>query len=104
MQWWKRRPPRAIDLDPLDQRLLLLLARRRAATYRTVEAELQAERPATPADVVASLLKLDEAGLITRLATDGLVAEQRRFALTRDGARIVRNTPREPRSPATFYL
>lgn len=103
--WWPaRRGRRSVDLDPLEQRLVLLLRRRGPSTYRLLEAEARAERPVTPADVVAALLKSEDAGLLVRLTTTSLAAQERRFALSRDGERLARIIPREPRSPATFYL
>lgn len=95
---------RAIDLDPLPQRLLLALARREPATFRTLRDEVDAIRPATPRDALAALLLLEEQGLVLREPPADMHAGGRRFARTRAGRRLSRAIPGEPRSPATFFL
>jgi hypothetical protein len=95
---------RLFDLDVLDQWQIATLARFGPCTYRRIEAELQAIRAATPAEVVAALLKLEQLGVVLRGEPSGLMLEERRFALSKTGARLARLLPTEPRSPTIFYL
>jgi len=95
---------RQFDLDVLDQWTLRTLARFGACGYRRIEAELGGIRGASPAEVVAALLKLEQIGAIEREPTTTLMAEERRFRLTRAGAKLARLLPAEPRSPTIFYL
>jgi hypothetical protein len=96
--------PRLYDLDVVDQWLVLTMARFGECTFRRLEAELLAIRGATPAEVVSSILKLEQAGVLGRSAVAGLLAEERRFRLTVAGARLGRLLPAEPRSPTLFYV
>lgn len=97
------RARRQHDLDVTDQWLLLTLERFHECSYRRLEAELQAIRGVSPAEVVASLLKLEHAGLLERKPVAGLAAEERRFRLTHAGTRVGRLVPAQPRSPTIFY-
>jgi hypothetical protein len=101
---FKPRPRRAIDLDPLPQRLLLALARREPATFRMLRDEIDAIRPTPPRDALAALLLLEEHGLVARQPPEGMHDGGRRFARTHAGRRLCRAIPHEPRSPATFFL
>lgn len=100
----RRGGARLFDLDVLDQWLIVTLARFGACTYRRLDAELRAIRAATPAETVEALLRLEQLGLLQRGEPSGLMLEERRFALTRTGARLSRLLPAEPRSPTIFYL
>ena len=107
MPWprlFRRRPRRAIDLDPLPQRLLLVLRQREPATFAVLRAEIEAQRPAVPRDIFSALLQLEEQELISRLPAENGGAGGRRFVRSRDGRRLTGLLPREPRSPTTFYL
>lgn len=97
-------PRRAYDLDLVDQWLVLTLRRFGECAYRRLEAELLAIRGATPAEVVASILKLEESGLLERTAATDLLAQERRFRLTRQGKRLAAYLPATPQSPTTFYV
>ena len=98
----RRQPPHAIDLDPLHQRLLLALARREPLPFRALHAEVEAQRPETPRDVLAALALLEQFALIARLpaSTPGAGNGYRR---TRLGRRLGRAVPAAPRSPTTFF-
>ncbi len=100
----RRGATRLFDLDVLDQWIVATLGRFGACTYRRIEAELRAIRAAAPAEVVASLLGLEQAGLVQRVDPTGLMLAERRFQLTRSGARLARLLPAEPRSPTIFYV
>ncbi|HLZ73101.1 MAG TPA: hypothetical protein VKV26_24620 [Dehalococcoidia bacterium] len=100
----RRAGRRLFDLDVLDQWLVATLARFGDCTYRRIDAELRAIRAATPAEVVAALLKLQEIGLVQRVEARGLMLEERTFRLTRPGQRLARLLPAEPKSPTIFYL
>lgn len=74
MTWWgrwlgglHRRPATPVELDPLQQLTVRALARFGPLPYSRLAAEVTAMRPATPADLVRGLLRLEEAGLIERL-------------------------------------
>jgi hypothetical protein len=97
-------PRRSYDLDLVDQWLVLTLHRFNGCGYRHLEQELLAIRGAPPAEVVASILKLEEAGLLDRTPAQALVAEERRFRLTRQGRRLAGYLPAAPRSPTAFYF
>ncbi len=105
MPWprlFRRRPRRAFDLDPLPQRVLLVLRRYESATFATVRAEIEAQRPAAPRDILGALLQLEENGLIVRLPPEP--GSGARFARTPAGRRLTDLLPPDPRSPTTFYL
>jgi DNA-binding PadR family transcriptional regulator len=99
---WRAR--RAYDLDVVDQWLLRILSRDRESTFRLLAAELLAIRGSAEAQVVESLLKLEELGLLTRATPRGIMAEERRFTLTRTGRSMLAFMPQTPRSPTIFYL
>lgn len=100
-----RRPAaREFDLDVTDQWLAATLARFGDCSYRRIEAELQAIKGVAPPQVVSSILKLEEAGVVERGPVQGLIAEARLFRLTSTGRRVARLLPKEPRSPTNFYL
>ncbi len=100
---FRLRPARQHDLGVIDQWVLRSLIRFGPCTYRRLEAELHAIRGAPPAEVVTSLLKLEELALIERGPVSGLVVEERQFHLTRDGRRVARLVPATPISPTIFY-
>ncbi len=100
---FRRQPGRQHDLGVVDQWVLRSLVHFGPCTYRRIEAELYAIRGAPPAEVVSSLLKLEEAGLLDRGPVSGLIVEERLFRLTRDGRRVVRLVPATPISPTIFY-
>lgn len=100
----RRGGPRLFDLDVLEQWVVRTLARFGDCGYGRVEAELRAIRGATPAEVVAALLKLEQAGVLEREPLTTLMAEERRFRLTHAGQKLARLLPPEPRSPTLFYL
>jgi hypothetical protein len=129
MSWWerwldrlRRRPTEAVALDPLQQLAVRALARFGPLPYSRLAAEVTAARPATPADVVSGLLRLEAAGIIERLPpgrpappTSLPLAGQeldvragrgddRRYRLTRRGRRIARYIPAEPRSVRQFSI
>lgn len=132
MTWWERwlsrlrpRPVEPVELDPLQQLAVRAVARFGPLPYSRLAAEVTATRPATPADVVSGLLRLEAAGLIERLppgrpslrpaATHlpharggpGVRAdynEGQRYRLTRRGRRIARYIPAEPRSVMQFSI
>lgn len=100
-----RRPAaRQFDLDVTDQWVTATLVRFGDCSYRRIEAEVQAIRGVASAQVVSSILKLEEAGMIERGPVQGLIAEARLFRLTLTGRRVGRLIPKEPRSPTIFYL
>ncbi len=100
---FRRRTGREHDLSVVDQWVLRSLLRFGPCTYRRIEAELYAIRGAPPAEVVTSLLKLEEMGILERGPVSGLVVEERLFRLTRDGRRVARLVPATPISPTIFY-
>jgi len=96
-------PRREHDLDVTDQWLVRTLVRFRECTFRHLEAELLAIRGVPPSDVVASVLKLEQAGLVERKPVSGIGVEERRFRLTRRGKWMGALVPDAPRSPTIFY-
>ncbi len=130
--WWERwlnrlrsRPVEPVELDPLQQLAVRALARLGPLPYSRLAAEVTATRPATPADLVRGVLRLEAVGLIERLPSSrpslrpGATPlpltgegpevgahhdEDRRYRLTRRGRRIARFIPIEPRSVMQFSI
>jgi DNA-binding PadR family transcriptional regulator len=99
-----RQTPVPVEVDLVQQIALLMLARFGPQPYTRIAAEVTATRPATPAEVVNGLLKLESAGVIERAAEAGVSQPNRRYRLTRRGRRIVRYIPPDPRSALEFYV
>jgi hypothetical protein len=129
MTWWERwlsrlrpRPVEPVELDPVQQLTVRALGRFGPLPFSRVAAEVTATRPATPADVVSGLLRLEAAGIIERLPPgrpapptslplagqelEGRAGrgDDRRYRLTRRGRRIARYIPAEPRSVRQFSI
>jgi DNA-binding MarR family transcriptional regulator len=99
-----RRRPQPVELDLVQQLTVLTLARFGPQPYARIAAEISAIRPATPAEIVNGVLKLETAGVIERLAEKGVSQSNRRYALTRRGRRFVPFIPTEPRSVLEFHI
>lgn len=99
-----RRPPRAVELDLVQQLSLLALARFGPLPYTRIAAEVISARRATPAEIVNGLLKLETAGVIERALEPGVRQGDRRYCLTKRGRRFLPFIPKEPRSVIEFHI
>ena len=93
-----------VELDLVQQIALLTLSRFGPQPYSRIAAEIGATRPATPAEVVSGLLKLEGAGVIERVAEPGVRQSDRRYRLTKRGRRFLPYIPAEPRSVLEFHI
>ncbi|MGH2587180.1 MAG: hypothetical protein ACRDJE_19880 [Dehalococcoidia bacterium] len=96
--------PASVELDLHQQFALLTLARFGPCSFNRLYAEVSAIRPATQAEMVNAVLKMEAAVVIERLAETNVAQPQRRYTLTRRGKRITRYIPRDPRSAMEFYV
>jgi DNA-binding MarR family transcriptional regulator len=94
----------AVDLDLHQQIAMLALKRFGPCSYSRLQAEVEAVRPATQAQIVNAILSMEAAGVIERLHERDTPQAQRRYVLTRRGRRIARWVPAEPRSAMAFYV
>lgn len=99
-----RRAPEPVELDLVQQLALLTLARFGPQPYSRIAAEISATRPATPAEIVNGLLKLESAGVIERWHEPGVSQSNRRYRLTKRGRRFLPFIPAEPRSLLEFHI
>ncbi len=93
-----------VELDLHQQIAVLALKRFGPCSYNRLQAEIEAMRPATQAQMVNAVLTMETAGVIERLREQGTPQAQRRYVLTRRGRRIARFIPAEPRSAMEFYI
>ena len=100
----RRQPAAPVELDLVQQMVLLTLARFGPQPYARLADEVTANRPATPADIVNGVLKLETAGVIERRPEQGVRQPDRRYQLTARGKRIARFVPSEPRSVMEFSI
>ena len=98
----QRRPP--VELNLVQQLALLTLHRFGPQPYSRIAAEVSATRPATPAEIVNGLLKLETAGVIERWNEPGVNQSNRRYRLTKRGRRFLPFIPAEPRSVLEFHI
>ena len=94
----------AVELDLHQQIAVLALKRFGPCSYNRLQAEVEAVRPATQAQIVNAILTMEAAGVIERLHEQGTPQARRRYVLTRRGRRIARWIPAEPRSAMAFYV
>jgi DNA-binding MarR family transcriptional regulator len=92
----------AIELDRHQQIAVLALKRFGPCSYRRLQAEVEAVRPATQAPIVNAILTMEAAGVSERLRDQTRPQAQRRYVLLRRGRRIARCVPAEPRSAMAF--
>lgn len=88
----------------MQQIALRALGRFGPLSFTRLAEEVGAVRPATPADIVNGLLKLETAGVIERMAETGVRQPDRRYRLTRRGRRILGYLPAEPRAVLEFHM
>lgn len=91
-----------VDLDLHQQITLVALARRGPLTFASLVEELRAVRPTRDADATNAVLGLDAAALIEREASDAAQAT-RAYRLTRQGMRVARLLPADPRTAIVVY-
>jgi hypothetical protein len=109
-QWLRERlgsggtAPASVELDLVQQIAVLTLSRFGPQPFTRIADEVSATRPATPAEIVSGLLKLETAGVIERFAEPGVSQGDRRYRLTRRGRRFLPYIPREPRSVLEFHI
>ncbi len=99
-----RQRPEPVELDLVQQLTVLMLARFGPQPYSRIAAEISATRPATPAEIVNGLLKLETAGVIERAAEPGVSQSNRRYRLTRRGRKFLPFIPHDPRSVLEFHI
>ena len=99
-----RRRPEPVELDLVQQLALLTLSRFGPQPYSRIAAEISATRPATPAEIVNGVLKLETAGVIERASEPGVAQSNRRYRLTKRGKKFIPFIPREPRSVLEFRI
>lgn len=99
-----RRTPIPVDLDLHQQVILRALARFGPADFARLAAEVEANRPATPAEIANAVLRLETAMVIARAEARDRRPAERRYTLTRRGRRIARIIPAESRSALLVYV
>lgn len=99
-----RQAPSPVDLDLVQQIVLLTLERFGPQPYSRLAAEVNATRPATPAEITGGILKLETAGVIERATDPAVRQSDRRYALTKRGRRFLPYIPKEPRSVLCFRI
>jgi DNA-binding MarR family transcriptional regulator len=95
---------RSVDLDLVQQWAVLTLLRFGDCSFGRLQAEVEAIRGATPADMVRAVIALEQDELLVRITprTEGRQAST--YRLTQIGRKAGRRIPRPPRSPVTIYF
>ena len=99
-----RRTASAIELDLAQQWIVLTLSRFGDCGFARLQAEVDAIRGATQAEVVVAVIKLEQEHVLERLNPRTEGRQTSTYRLTTTGRKAGRLIPRPPRSPITVYL